>query len=1050
MGDNQRLVGFSIAEANAEFTKAIEKLGNLWDSVHMSTDMRKERLDQVKGFQCNLLKEIVTSEEKLKAINDELDRLTKKREQGFKAQKELYAKYESACHRLGETPDAIHGLNSRFLSSSELDTLRSKFDESRRILNERLDKAFKYQAEAIKIHDIIHHASAPVLTEEDQNYMKINLNNAVVSTTLLDKLEFLCQKLKDQHDAWLEEVAFRYDELLIQFNDVSEKCFMLPPSKLNETELKKLEEQVKARKERYNRAQPVFDMLKEWMDCWKQKLETERRVCRASFYKNRGGNLNQKLKQRKLLDMKVPKLLDDLRALCDKYEEHYGVDDIIVEGVRADQYASKIIEEYEHEKELLRVQKISKMWSNDRLGGTNCERRRGNQNSLVFKSSFQESQGDSIDLNMCSTVIVIGSFANCSDKIPTELLRFLINQHAAKDKAFKSYSESITELYYAPGDAFAFVIVWFYFLKIIMYKQLFYPKTLFSKLDKDNNIVSKQPSQLPTLESNNKTKPVKHASSIETIKPVNGQASAVNDDPWGRAADGSWDAQDNGWDTFKTNDSWGDVKKTTRGGLDGSWDAQDNGWDTFKTNDSWGDVKKTRGGRGNVRGGQGGGRGRNFFPRNDFNIGDRTFPTRSIHNGGNRGFTPKNANEDSIIEKKVAGRNSNNQYYNDRTSFNNTDRFSNNSSDRRFIHPLIKPPSICSNGPIWRGRGRGGVSNGQQRSENIFQDQQVNLSGGGRNENNQRNDETDGSDGHEEEHKQEKNCVDSNYGQQPKGVCLKDDPNEFKDDSNGERFDNPPSKVIYIANLPGDVNKTDVIRMLFEKKLNIVDCFVSRTRCDNDKELAAYAFAELESEEKARQAIEILNDNEFLNRKMRVLFARRQTINLSTSMMKEAKRRRNYGGLGGDTCSVASAPADNNNNNNDAWDFGANSLCGGSADSWANFEDKTDVSPIVSSIKTLENDEIINANGINKDQVVDEVFQDELCLDAIDGDQLKSTDDDFVEISNVVEFLVESIANEFNEDETPFSSTSSLLMKDNEEGETPFASIESLLEVGKE
>lgn len=133
--------------------------------------------------------------------------------------------------------------------------------------------------------------------------------------------------------------------------------------------------------------------------------------------------------------------------------------------------------------------------------------------------------------------------------------------------------------------------------------------------------------------------------------------------------------------------------------------------------------------------------------------------------------------------------------------------------------------------------------------------------------------------------------------------------------------------------------------MLFEKKLNIVDCFVSRTRCDNDKELAAYAFAELESEEKARQAIEILNDNEFLNRKMRViifylkfenlfnlkvLFARRQTINLSTSMMKEAKRRRNYGGLGGDTCSVASAPADNNNNNNDAWDFRANSLCGGS------------------------------------------------------------------------------------------------------------------------
>jgi hypothetical protein len=60
--------------------------------------------------------------------------------------------------------------------------------------------------------------------------------------------------------------------------------------------LKKLEERVQFRKDRYEKAKPVFDMLKEWMDCWKQKLDAERRVCRASFYKNRGGCLNQKLK----------------------------------------------------------------------------------------------------------------------------------------------------------------------------------------------------------------------------------------------------------------------------------------------------------------------------------------------------------------------------------------------------------------------------------------------------------------------------------------------------------------------------------------------------------------------------------------------------------------------------------------------------------------------------------------------------------------------------------------------------------------------------------
>ena len=44
---------------------------------------------------------------------------------------------------------------------------------------------------------------------------------------------FFFLQLKDQHDSWLEQVAFRYDELLIQFSDISEKCFMSPAAKLS-------------------------------------------------------------------------------------------------------------------------------------------------------------------------------------------------------------------------------------------------------------------------------------------------------------------------------------------------------------------------------------------------------------------------------------------------------------------------------------------------------------------------------------------------------------------------------------------------------------------------------------------------------------------------------------------------------------------------------------------------------------------------------------------------------------------------------------------------
>jgi hypothetical protein len=59
-----------------------------------------------------------------------------------------------------------------------------------------------------------------------------------------------------------------------------------------------------------------------------------------------------------MLDIKVPKLLNDLHVLCDKYEDHHGRDDIIVDGLRADHYADQIVENYDRERNLHRVQKV--------------------------------------------------------------------------------------------------------------------------------------------------------------------------------------------------------------------------------------------------------------------------------------------------------------------------------------------------------------------------------------------------------------------------------------------------------------------------------------------------------------------------------------------------------------------------------------------------------------------------------------------------------------------------------------------------------------------
>uniref|UniRef100_A0A914NPX5 Uncharacterized protein n=1 Tax=Meloidogyne incognita TaxID=6306 RepID=A0A914NPX5_MELIC len=139
--------------ASDEFSSFIDKLEQLWDKVHMEEFMREERRQQISNFHRKLLSDLLTGEDKLvtevgvhiveyrkavnglnqllcepsfdesaylpgsvsllEALNVECKRLTKRRDQGFKVQKELFDTYELACKRLGEQPENVDGLNER-------------------------------------------------------------------------------------------------------------------------------------------------------------------------------------------------------------------------------------------------------------------------------------------------------------------------------------------------------------------------------------------------------------------------------------------------------------------------------------------------------------------------------------------------------------------------------------------------------------------------------------------------------------------------------------------------------------------------------------------------------------------------------------------------------------------------------------------------------------------------------------------------------------------------------------------------------------------------
>src|SRR4051812_32958541 len=98
--------------------------------------------------------------------------------------------------------------------------------------------------------------------------------------------------------------------------ELAKKCFRadvapehyrldFKPGAQGERDLQKLETQIERLEEKYARGKPVFDKLNEWMGLWKEKLNAEQRACRTSFYKNRGGSLNNTLRVSSTVDVTV-------------------------------------------------------------------------------------------------------------------------------------------------------------------------------------------------------------------------------------------------------------------------------------------------------------------------------------------------------------------------------------------------------------------------------------------------------------------------------------------------------------------------------------------------------------------------------------------------------------------------------------------------------------------------------------------------------------------------------------------------------------------------
>jgi hypothetical protein len=156
----------------------------------------------------------------------------------------------------------------QLLSNDEVLALQAKVNTLKKAFTTRLDKALLLQSEAKKfvfsrwemmvlipkpsrIFETIQLPNNHSISGDDLQCLQVDLHgqHLVLSQDLLNKLQAINQRvssinsmgycnfpkifhsqLKDHHDVWIEQVAFRYDELLVRLDDISAKCFRPPAS----------------------------------------------------------------------------------------------------------------------------------------------------------------------------------------------------------------------------------------------------------------------------------------------------------------------------------------------------------------------------------------------------------------------------------------------------------------------------------------------------------------------------------------------------------------------------------------------------------------------------------------------------------------------------------------------------------------------------------------------------------------------------------------------------------------------------------------------------
>ncbi|VDN60544.1 unnamed protein product [Dracunculus medinensis] len=399
-------VDLSTAEAVGYMHETMDRLNELWDSIHMGENERRDRVDRFYMHIKSLLDDMVKSESDmvrdvlksidewipfvnnlrkelklhpfdtshfkkgsvslLRALNKERARLISLKTDRLKGQKELIDEAKLLSTRLGEDFFNVFGSdNEEIWNDDQLHSLQDLVTRANAKLNERIEEICQWQTDLQRWYKQMEKQAENEATE---TLIKLNLDDTelVISGSFMEQFREAYQMEMLVYQDWLEMAQFDYSEAWIKLNTLWEMCHIesgkhfardFNPAIHTAGDVENIKNEVdKLEKLLVSRGE-IYKKIKEWKELWTEKINYESSANDKMRYHNRGGQLQIALQRQKWIASRLPHLEREIGEANNKYAESHPNDPIILDGLSPVEYVRNIITEYKTIKELERLKK---------------------------------------------------------------------------------------------------------------------------------------------------------------------------------------------------------------------------------------------------------------------------------------------------------------------------------------------------------------------------------------------------------------------------------------------------------------------------------------------------------------------------------------------------------------------------------------------------------------------------------------------------------------------------------------------------------------------